>query len=165
MIVQRFKIVETKQDDVTHFELTGCLDEDARFPLINAGVTKEIVFDLEGLTAVNSVGIRTWMAWSSGLVAKNVKMSFERIPAFIVFKFNLMKGFFPKGATVKSLYVAFSCDKCSKDVNVLADIRSHEAGDSIVDLAHLRAKECGKSDCQLEPEMEESKYLVFLNRK
>ena len=110
MIVQRFKIAETKQDDVTHLELSGCLDEDARLPIIDTNVVKEITFDLDGLTAVNSVGIRTWMTWTSALTAKNVKMSFERIPAFIVFKFNLMKGFFHKGATVKSLYVAFSCE-------------------------------------------------------
>lgn len=99
-------------------EISGQIDEHANFSPIQSGKEVPLIFDLEGITRINSVGIRTWMVWfAKNAVGRSV--TFRNCPKVVVDQFNMVANFLPKNAKVESFYVPYFCESCSHEARVL----------------------------------------------
>lgn len=144
----------------------GSIDEGARLPELTTNGIEKIVIDLNGVRAINSIGIREWLTWIRPLAAK-VEIVFERCPKSIILQFNMVEGFLPKNASVNSFYVPFSCDKCGYEGSHLYNVGSEvQVANKTVHLT-VDAKalaRCSQNPCEIEMDVLEAKYFQFLKR-
>lgn len=99
-------------------EFSGPVDEHADFSIVQVGQEVPLTFDLEKVTRINSLGIRTWMVW----FAKNAagrSLTFRSCPKIVVDQFNMVANFLPKSAVVESFFVPYFCETCSHEQAVL----------------------------------------------
>lgn len=166
-----FKTSEQLEGDKLRLTFAGSIDEDAKFPAVDADRLKSIDIDLHEVKAINSVGIREWLNWIKPL-AEKVEITLMRCPKALVFQFNMVDGFLPAKTKVESFYVPFFCEKCDKEDNVLLQVGKEVAitpGTGKVDF-RFKSQEtvvCEKgtpADCEMEMDVTESKYFQFLKR-
>src|SRR5687768_7774371 len=101
-----FAISKKPEGQQLVLEVKGNIDEDANFTPPDLGSFTNVTLDLEGVTAINSVGIREWIKWMKGFPA-SVKLGVRKCPKIIVDQINMVAGFLPAGTTVQSFYVPY----------------------------------------------------------
>jgi hypothetical protein len=84
---------------------------------------RETVFDLEGISSVNSCGVRTWAQIIREFSSKT-ELMLERCSVSIVDQFNLVPQTLG-AAHVRSFYAPYYCAHCDEEVTVLLDTVSH----------------------------------------
>ena len=100
---------------------TGTIDEDVVFPAVDANKYKKITLDLQNVKSINSVGIREWLNWIAPL-AQSTDFVLENAPKAVVFQFNMVEGFLPARAQVRSFYVPFYSESKDQEENVLFSV-------------------------------------------
>lgn len=146
--------------------LSGAIDEDVQFPVLNLGGIEQVLFDLKDVKSINSVGIREWLNWVKP-ISEQSQLSLKNCPKALVFQFNMVEGFLPKGAKVQSLYVPFFCEKCDKEENILFSFGKElkvEAGALKLDYDIASFNLCKEADCELAMDVTEAKYFHFVKR-
>jgi hypothetical protein len=149
----------------------GSIDEDAKFPSVDGDRFTTIEIDLQGVKAINSVGIREWLNWIRPLADK-AEITLTRCPKALVFQFNMVDGFLPARTKVESFYVPFFCEKCDKEDNVLLHVGKEVAISPDTGKVDFRFKseetvQCAEgtpASCEMEMDVTESKYFQFLKR-
>lgn len=145
-------------------EFQGTIDEDVVFPEIAAGKYTKITLDLQNIKSINSVGIREWLNWITPL-AQSADFVLENAPKAMVFQFNMVEGFLPPRAQVRSFYVPFYSEAADQEENVLFRV-GHEVfiknGDVQMDYDPKAAKPGGVDD--MEMDVTQAKYFQFLKR-
>lgn len=141
--------------------LMGNIDEEAQFPAVNASAGSEMVLDLNGVKSINSVGIRTWLGWITPL-SEQIKFVFDKVPHAVVLQINMIEGFLPKTATVRSFYTPIYSEEEDEEDQILltvgSDIIPGPGGAELkVDLQALK----GGSDWELD--VVEKTYFKFLS--
>ena len=147
-------------------DLGGAIDEDVQFPVLNLAAVKQVVFDLQAVKSINSVGIREWLNWIKP-ISEKTQIIMKNCPKTMVFQFNMVEGFLPKGAKVSSLFVPFFCEKCDKEENVLFHIGQEiklEAGNIKLEYDIASFKLCQDPACDLAMDVTEAKYFHFSKR-
>jgi hypothetical protein len=79
----------------------------------------------------------------------------------------MVDGFLPIGAQVESFYVPYFCDTCDAEHNVLFTVGEEiQVSGAQVKVAYSPNSNdlCGKSGCEIELDVMESKYFQFLKR-
>lgn len=104
--------IERKEKSIK-LTLNGSLNEDSDPPVINFSPYEEIHFDLRGIRAINSYGIRTWLKWISSIPA-NSKVTLANCPKIFIDQANMITGFIPKGGMVESFDVPYFCESCDE---------------------------------------------------
>ncbi len=163
-----FKVIQSRNGSELNLNLSGIVDEDAQFPVLDLTGTKQIFFDLKEVKSINSVGIREWLNWIKSL-AEKCQVVMKNCPKSLVFQFNMVEGFLPKASKVTSLYVPFFCEKCDLEESILFEVgKELNVKDGVVsvnyDLAKIKTCETSTSDCQLKIDIAEVKYFQFLKR-
>jgi hypothetical protein len=146
--------------------LAGAIDEDVQFPVLNLAGIEQVIFDLKEIKSINSVGIREWLNWIKP-IAEQCQLSMKNCPKVLVFQFNMVEGFLPKGAQVQSLYVPFFCEKCDKEENILFNLGKEfklEAGTLKLDYDIASFNLCKDPACDLAMDVSEAKYFHFVKR-
>ena len=140
----------------TVIKISGPIDEDAVFPAASGA---KVTLDLQGVTLINSCGIREWMNWLKHL-DKNSKIELRHCPKVIVDQINNVDGFLPKGGAVESFLVPYYCENCgilSSKQYLTADVV--KKGASAIDKTYA----CDKCKAQVEMDVIPSKYFLFLS--
>ena len=161
-----FKSTQFIEGETLVLKLEGAIDEDAAFPSVETEKFSKVVLDLDGISAINSVGIREWMEWIRPIAAK-VSLVFRNCPKAMVFQINMVEGFLPQGASVESFYVPYYSEKCDKEQNALFVVGKDvavEGGSVKVNFDPNSQLQCSATDCELEMDVTEAKYFQFLNR-
>jgi len=111
------KVDITQANDHTVFNLHGQIDEDAQLDVMQTDKSK-IIFDLEGVTLINSCGIRDWVEFQSQL-PENSEIIYRKCPQVIVEQLNIIKGFIKSGGKVESFFAPYYNDAKDEEVKIL----------------------------------------------
>ena len=148
----KFVLELKQQDSMTRIFVGGPIDEDASFTGVDLGAgCKELVINFAKVTLLNSCGIRAWIKWIQ-TVPPSVKIAFEECPKIVVDQINIVDGFLPKGAEVRSFDIPYFCEACEGST-----IKSCKKGESYSET--VPCSKCGK---EAEIDVIESKYFSFL---
>ncbi|GAB4010665.1 MAG: hypothetical protein Fur0010_03800 [Bdellovibrio sp.] len=142
--------------DQTNIQLSGIVDEDADFSKLKGIGTKEVVFDFQKITMINSCGIREWIQSLSNL-KPGIRISYINCPQIIIEQINMVQGFIPKGASVESFYAPYFCESCDKEVKILlkrSDVPQFKAPE-------MKCPDCGDT---MDFDAIESQYFNFLKQ-
>ncbi len=138
------------------YRLSGQIDEDADLSQINPEGVKEVIFDLDDVTLINSCGIRDWVKFQSEL-SDDLKIVYRKCPQVIVEQLNIIKGFIKDGGLIESFYAPYYNEVTDEEVKLL--ITPNEVVDS-------KAPEKKDSDGNiLEFDEIELQYFNFLKDK
>ena len=138
--------------------LNGPIDENSEFPEVPSGAGK-IVFDLEGVKYINSIGIKMWIQWMTPMAAQS-GIEFKNCPKAIVLQMNMVKNFLPPGAQVSSFYLPLFCEECDLEDSTLVQVSDIQISGEDVTLPDL--PKCEKSECEMEIDVIPKKYFRFL---
>lgn len=154
-----FKLVD--QEGSLRVMLRGHIDEDIQFDTMDLNGASEVVLDFKDIASINSCGIREWIRWVSG-VAEGAKLVFENCPKIIVDQINMVTGFLPTTAVVRSFYVPYYNEDTDEEKMVLfTDGKEFSQGS--IDAPEEITDE--KSGDVLEIDVIEAKYFKFINSK
>jgi hypothetical protein len=162
-----FKFNQKFEGSTLRLAFEGSIDEDAKFPLVDSAKVQKVFIDMNGVRAINSVGIREWLTWIRTFGSK-AEVVFERCPKSIVFQLNMVDGFLPPKATVASFFVPYFCDKCGYEgshlLTVGKDAIAGPKGVTINFDATKAARCVQEAPCEIEMDVTEAKYFQFLKR-
>lgn len=153
-----FALNKKAEGDKAVIDVTGNVDEDANFQPVDVAGSAGVVLDLNGVTAINSVGIREWIKWVKSFPA-GTKLSVRKCPKIIVDQINMVAGFLPAGTRIESFYVPYYSDASGSEKMVL-----FENGKEFKDGGELTFPAEVKDDSGEAMEMDviEAKYFKFL---
>lgn len=112
---EKFTFQVVKNGDRNCVLLQGQIDEDTSFEDLT-GVESPIVFNFKNLTAISSIGIRSWVNFLKDLAGKEIY--YEECPPLIVRQMNMVPSFIGN-AKVLSVFVPYVCEKCEQEKLVL----------------------------------------------
>jgi anti-anti-sigma regulatory factor len=138
-------------------ELSGNVDEDANFLPPDIGASTDIVLDLEGITAINSVGIREWIKWIKS-IPTNGTLTVRKCPKIVVDQINMVSGFLPPAAKIESFFVPYYSDSSGTEKMILF-LNGKEFKDGEVHAPPEVKDEAGEN---MEMDVIEAKYFKFL---
>ncbi len=149
-----------KDGDKAMIAFKGAIDEDCTMPTLDFSGLKELMLEFDGLTLINSCGIRDWVAWvktfPAGLVTK-----FTNCPSILVDQINMINGFVPNGGVVDSFYIPYFCDDCDKVVNKTVTKGKDYDGEGFEAEDEMPCPDCGaESELDVIP----TKYFKFLKQ-
>lgn len=150
--------VEKKQEGTKLvLEVKGSVDEDANFAPPDLGSASAVILDLDGVTAINSVGIREWIKWVKTMPS-SIALSVRKCPKIIVDQINMVAGFLPSGTTVESFYVPYFSDASGSEKMVLFENGKEFKGGEVFPPAEVT----DDSGAAMEMDVIEAKYFKFL---
>lgn len=152
-----FSITKQPEGSKLALKVAGQVDEDANFQPVDVGASKEVVLDLDAVTAINSVGIREWIKWVKAFPA-SVKLSVRKCPKIIVDQINMVAGFLPPGTTIESFYVPYYADATGSEKMVLFTNGKEFTGGNLQAPAEVK-DDSGEA---MEMDVIEAKYFKFL---
>jgi len=103
-----FKI-EQNSTQVT-LSLVGEIDERANFKKIQIPAAEHLFVDLSGVRLLNSAGLRSWVLWARDLSFPVITMI--KCPSVVVHQMNVLDGFMPFKAVIKSIELPYICEEC-----------------------------------------------------
>lgn len=147
--------VQTEESTtIVHFE--GALDEHAILPS-DLGTSTDIHVDLDGLSYINSVGVRLWIRWLTD-VSKKHRLFLIRCPVLVVKNFSSIRGMLNKNTIVQSFYVPYYDEVLDERKNALFIRGKHFMEDG-----HLNMPVLTDSNGRvMEPDVIEQTYFSFL---
>ena len=158
-----FAINAREDGDALVIQLSGHIDEDSTFEHKPAKALTEyaaVTFDWSGVLGINSCGIREWLRWVSSF-PKDAKVIYDNCSRVVVNQINLMEGFLPKGAKVRSFYVPYFCEECEVTTPVLYSEGKEFSKDTVQTPEKACYKKCSKP---AELDVVPSNYFRFLKR-
>ncbi|KAB2906899.1 MAG: hypothetical protein F9K40_05760 [Kofleriaceae bacterium] len=139
--------------------LAGRIDERAHIADLAATIDEPaLAIDLEGVTYINSLGVRDWVTFLRTLATRNVALTLERCAEVMVLQMNMIVD--ARGtARVSSFYAPFACDACGWEG---AKLVTTDEVQPIVALGRAPETEC--PDCKQEARFADfiDRYFLFL---
>lgn len=151
----RMQIVE----DDGALELSGAIDETARLTELVSRISDgRLVLDLEGITFINSLGVRDWIRMQQAFAECRFRVELRAVSEPLVQQLNMiaaMRG----NARVLSFFAPYACDTCGREESLLVDAIAHAAS-----LAHMKAppQTCGECGSVMVFNDFPERYLAFL---
>jgi hypothetical protein len=139
---------------------SGAIDEDSELLDALKGVSGYVQFDLSGVAAINSCGVREWINALRELDGKVTLFEFTRVSVPMVQQFNMIVNARGNGRVV-SFMAPYYCPQCRKPREMLltpeSDKELQQAG--ALSAPERKCPGCGST---LEFDEIEEKYLNFL---
>jgi anti-anti-sigma regulatory factor len=112
-----------RYDDV--LLLAGAIDERAQLAeLVVQARNGRLALDCAGVTFINSLGLRAWIALQAAATAANIAVELLRVAEPIVHQLNLVVA--ARGtARVTSFLAPYVCDHCDVEKHVQLDVATH----------------------------------------
>lgn len=105
--------------------IRGRLDEAAHLvDHVDAWVARRVVIDTDGLTFINSIGIREWMHFLAALTAGGATLIHERCSEPLVEQMCFIPAV-RAGGQVRSFHAPYLCGACGHEASVLLDVATH----------------------------------------
>ncbi len=154
--MSRLKYEIVKLPDFTHLKITGQIDETFPLELSQIEIVGILRIDLQGLTSINSLGIREWIRFFSKI--ENHPIELLNCPKIFIDQVNMVQGFINQKDIVKSFYVPYFNDQEKLEKNILFSY-GKEYGTTPLNAHDFIIDEKGR---RLEIDVVESKYFKFL---
>ncbi|HLE12718.1 MAG: hypothetical protein A2504_09800 [Bdellovibrionales bacterium RIFOXYD12_FULL_39_22] len=138
--------------------VNGKVNEDTIFPTIKFTPKSSVLFDLNGLTLLNSCGIRGWISWLNTFSKSVSAVTFKNCNRIFIEQVNLIEGLVPAGGIIESYYIPYYCEKCDLVESEL--VESKNSADRTI----FKNKKCQKCQGPMELDVMEEKYLKFLKK-
>jgi hypothetical protein len=138
-------------------ELRGEIDENADFSDLQRALAGNVELRLEGVTRINSCGVREWVNFVRGLERVGA-LCFTRCSPPVVLQLNTIYNFRGK-ARVSSFMAPYICEVCHVDEYKLLDVEEHFPDRAHPHVPAFRCKRCG--GVMVFDELPE-RYLSFL---
>ncbi len=149
-------IKETDNETINTFIFSGAIDELAEFSSVKP-TSDSIVFDFNGITAVNSMGVRKWVHLIASL--KDKKIKYENCPIVIVEQLSVVRNL-SQNVRVNSFQLPFGCDRCQTELTKTLLLEDFENSEFIEALNELYS--CEKCRENLDFLDDEDIYFQFM---
>ncbi|MGE0762486.1 MAG: hypothetical protein AB7N80_04335 [Bdellovibrionales bacterium] len=111
------KVTSSKVGDTLQVMVSGYIGEGAELFDLNFAGVKKVAFDLNGVSYLNSVGVKNWINWT-GRFPPDTNIQMYNCPTLIIAQVNMVVGFLPNNGTVESLSAPMICEDCNKEQSV-----------------------------------------------
>tara|TARA_B100000925_G_C22010930_1_gene476383 strand:- start:2803 stop:4056 length:1254 start_codon:yes stop_codon:yes gene_type:complete len=118
MADKEFDVSIDSSPELTTFRFSGSINEDFTFKSLIGETSSKYIFDLEGVTLLNSCGIREWIKFINELPAES-QLEYHNCPTVVVLQMNMVKGFLTSNAKVTSFYAPYFDEEADEEVKVL----------------------------------------------
>jgi hypothetical protein len=115
--------VEARDGEWLRVALRGEIDENADFSELRATLRGNVELSLEGITRINSCGVREWVNFVRGLEGVRA-LWFARCSPPVVLQLNTIYNFRGR-ARVSSFMAPYVCEACHGDEYKLLDVAEH----------------------------------------
>ena len=153
-----FKAEKQGADGIITVILTGHIDEDAQFGGVDLNGATSITLDLNGISAINSCGIREWIKWIR-TAPEGVKITYKNCPKVIIDQVNMVAGFLPDNGKVESFYVPYYSEDTGNEKMILFKEGAEFKGEEVFPPESIKDDESGDD---MEMDVIEAKYFKFL---
>ncbi len=155
----QFTAEKNQAGDELVIRLAGHIDEDATFNDLGLAGAGKITLELEGVSAINSCGIREWIKWVR-TAPETAKIVYKKCPKVIVDQINMVAGFLPSNAKVESFFVPYYSDASGAEKMILFTEGKEFNGPEV----HAPAEVKDDSGEVMEMDVIEAKYFKFLQK-
>jgi hypothetical protein len=155
----QLKIDKSQQANEVIFTIAGQIDEDSTFSGAELSGISSVAFELEGILAINSCGIREWIKWMRTL-PNSASVKYRKCPKVIIDQINMVSGFLPEHAKVESFFVPYYSEASGNEKMILFKDGVEFKGNEI-----FAPKDVKDNDGEImELDVIEAKYFKFLNK-
>ncbi len=137
--------------------VAGNVDEDANFVPVDIGAFTQVVLDLQGVSAINSVGIREWIKWVKQ-IPTTVQLTVRNCPKIVVDQINMVAGFLPPATVIESFFVPYYADATGSEKMILFSNGKEFKGGALTPPGEVK-DDSGEA---MEMDVIEAKYFKFL---
>ncbi len=102
-------------------EVSGEIDENSDFSELASKLTAPADLDLQGITRINSTGVREWMTFILALADRGRSLRLTGCSVAIVQQLNMISGFVGEAA-VQSIYAPYVCPECDATADRLIEL-------------------------------------------
>lgn len=138
--------------------LSGVIDETTNFEQLIGQPPAELHVVTKEVSRINSVGVKSWIRYFTGLKSKGIKLKFQECSTAIVDQINLVLNF-SAGAEIESIYVPFVCTHCHTEL-----VGLFKTADLIRRNLKLPELKCTKCGSKVEFDDIPDEYFGFLTR-
>ena len=154
-----FEVKQEEKEGKVLLKFCGEIDEEANFPQVTDW-GPQVFVDLGEVSAINSIGIRSWIMWFSEM--STVHFTFLNCPKALVMQMNMVEGFLPAQSQVLTMQVPFFCEDCDEEKEVMFEVgKEIKVSGGQVNLEYDKASICG-AGCDPELDVNEAKFFRFL---
>jgi hypothetical protein len=122
--------------------LRGRIDDASPLGELAAQVAPgDVTVDTDGVTFINSIGMREWLRFVRALKARG-RVTFERVAAVLMTQMNLLPEF--DGAPIMSFHAQYACGSCGAEAVPVVDAVAHAAELRQMRAPKLPCPECGQ---------------------
>ena len=100
-----------------------------------------VAIDTDGVTFINSIGMREWMRFVRALKARG-QVTFERVAAVLITQMNLLPEF--DGSPITSFHAQYACAACGAEAVPLVDVGAYADELRGMRAPKLPCPECGQ---------------------
>jgi len=118
MADREFDVSIDSTPELTTFKFSGSINEDFTYKNLIGDASAKYIFDLEGVTLLNSCGIREWIKFINEL-PENSQLEYHNCPTVVVLQMNMVKGFLTANAKVASFYAPYYDEEADEEVKIL----------------------------------------------
>lgn len=155
MSMSSLKFSQTESQDLLRISFKGRVDEDADFKELRVQ-KPQVELNLQGITLINSTGIRKWIAWIKEHGDKSITL--VNCPQIFIEQLNMVAGLLPSGAKVLSFYVPYFSEESGEEKSILYSV-GREIINGQVKVPDAVLDERGK---QMEIDIYPEKYFKFV---
>ncbi len=155
--MERFKAEKQQGSGELVVKLAGHIDEDATFNGLDLNGAQKVVLELEGVTAINSCGIREWIKWIR-TAPNGAAIVYKKCPKVIVDQINMVAGFLPDNGKVESFFVPYYSDESGNEKMILFQEGKEFKGGELFPPPEVK----DEAGAQMEMDVIEAKYFKFL---
>jgi len=146
--------IQTEGQQTTIY-LQGPLDQSAKFDL-KLEPNRALTFNFREVTLLSSRGILSWQDFIAPL--RGTKIYLEECPTLVVRQMNIVPSFLAH-ATVKSVYLAYTCENCEVEKLILIEASQFAGGRTRAIPGEMACEACGKGT--MEPDTPLDQYFAF----
>jgi len=122
--------------------LRGRIDDSSPLGELAAQVAPgNVVVDTDGVTFINSIGMREWMRFVRTLKARG-RVTYERVAAVLITQMNMLPEF--DGSAITSFHAQYECGACGAEAVLLVDAVAHAEELRGMRAPKLPCPECGQ---------------------
>ncbi|HEX5033010.1 MAG TPA: hypothetical protein VFW62_00900 [bacterium] len=155
---QKLNIERRDESNTSFLTVQGVIDEDADFKAAFSGLKPKVSIDLEGVSFINSCGVREWVRAVQEFL-KQAELQLLRCAPRIVEQANYVANFTGPGKIV-SFLAPYYCPKCQKERTALLQSADFKSGAP----SQAPSQKCPTCGSKMDFDDLEEEYFSFLDR-